>query len=162
MLCLVSSKRRLSANRILTDTGNYETSHLRLNDTLISTSSMTVPLNLSPSIHTYSSASSTTTSSSSSYSTPVEITTSPGPTCVGSITYYSSTPPTVYMTITEAFTVTVTASDVSLTTPAIYTPPPPCLQSVIVPAATPACQSDCPEINSHLTETNTGSAYTST
>src|SRR5271163_3339603 len=99
MLCLVSSKRRLSANRILTDTGNYEATNLRLNDTLISTSSMTVPLNLSPSIHTNSSTSSTTTtssSSSSSYSTPVEITTPPEPTCVGSITYYSSTPPTVY------------------------------------------------------------------
>jgi hypothetical protein len=67
------------------------------------------------------------------------------------------------VTITEAFTVTVTASDVSLTTPAIYTPPPPCLQSVIVPAATSACRANCPENNSfQLTETNTGSAYTST
>src|SRR5271156_1162410 len=105
-------------------TGNFEGSNLRLNDTLISTPSITVPLNLSPSIYTNSSASSTTTSSSSSssYAIPVEIATSPEPTCVGSITYYSSAPPTVYMTITEAFTVTVTASDVSLTTPAIYTP----------------------------------------
>jgi hypothetical protein len=67
------------------------------------------------------------------------------------------------VTITEAFTVTVTASDVSLTTPAIYTPPPPCLQSVIVPAATSACRGNCPENNSfQLTETITGSAYTST
>jgi hypothetical protein len=67
------------------------------------------------------------------------------------------------MTITEAFTVTVTASDVSLTTPAIYTPPPPCLQSVIVPAATSACRVNCPENASYqLSETITGSAYTST
>jgi hypothetical protein len=69
----------------------------------------------------------------------------------------------VYKTITEAFTVTVTASDVSLTTPAIYTPPPPCLQSVIVPTTTSGCRGDCPENASYqLTETNTGSAYTST
>jgi hypothetical protein len=67
------------------------------------------------------------------------------------------------VTITEAFTVTVTASDVSLTTPAIYTPPPPCQQSVIFPvASTPACR-NCPENASEaLTETNIGSAYTST
>lgn len=67
------------------------------------------------------------------------------------------------MTITEAFTITVTASDVSLTTPAIYTPPPPCQQSVIVPAASHSACRNCPAYaTDQPTETNIGSAYTST
>jgi hypothetical protein len=67
------------------------------------------------------------------------------------------------VTITEAFTITVTASNVSLTTPAIYTPPPPCQQSVVPAASHTACRGECPAFQSaQLTETNTGSAYTST
>jgi hypothetical protein len=110
------------------------------------------------------SATSTTSSSVSSNSstTPIDITTSSQASCVGSVTYYSTAPPTVYETTTIPFTVTVTASNVSLTTPPIYTPPPPCYQSLIIPAATTKCDRNCPLYNPSVGETLTGSAYTST
>jgi hypothetical protein len=98
----------------------------------------------------------------SSSTNSIEITTSSQPSCVGSVTYYGTTPPTVYETVTVPFTVTVTAANVSLTTPAIYTPPPPCFQSVMSPAATAKCMRNCPLNNPTAGETATGSAYTST
>ncbi|KIW60685.1 hypothetical protein PV05_00885 [Exophiala xenobiotica] len=55
------------------------------------------------------------------------------PTCAGSVTYFGSVPPTVYLTVTEGFTVTVTASNVSVTeAPTLITPLPAC-QATIMP-----------------------------
>ena len=56
----------------------------------------------------------------------------PRPTCVGSVTYLGSVPPTVFVTVTEGFNVTVTASNVSFTVrPILITPPPACSATVI-------------------------------
>ncbi|KAJ9635719.1 uncharacterized protein PV06_08859 [Exophiala oligosperma] len=64
-------------------------------------------------------------------------TTDDTPSCTGSITYYGSVPPTVYVTVTEGFDVTVTASNVSITdTPTLITPLPYC-QQTIMPGAGP-------------------------
>lgn len=73
------------------------------------------------------------TSPPSSSSTEYTHSTTEVPTCTGSVTYYGSVPPTVYMTVTEGFTVTVTASNVSVTeTPTLVTPLPAC-QATIMP-----------------------------
>jgi hypothetical protein len=141
------------------DLSNYSTTPIDIATSTTSSSDLssysTTPIDI---------ATSTTSSSDlSNYSTtPIDITTSSQPSCVGSVTYYSTTPPTVYETTTIPFTVTVTASNVSLTTPPIYTPPPPCYQSVIVPAATTKCDHNCPFDSPNVGETLTGSAYTST
>ncbi|KIW12064.1 hypothetical protein PV08_09338 [Exophiala spinifera] len=58
------------------------------------------------------------------------------PTCAGSITYYGSVPPTVYITVTEGFNVTVTASNISITdTPTLITPLPYCKQTIMPKAS---------------------------
>ncbi|EXJ84855.1 hypothetical protein A1O3_05530 [Capronia epimyces CBS 606.96] len=58
-------------------------------------------------------------------------------TCTGSVTYYGSVPPTVYVTVTEGFDVTVTASNVSVTdTPTLITPLPAC-EATIMPLIGP-------------------------
>ncbi|KIX00048.1 uncharacterized protein Z518_10975 [Rhinocladiella mackenziei CBS 650.93] len=71
------------------------------------------------------------TSSTTTYTnTPTE-----SSTCTGSVTYYGSVPPTVYVTVTEGFNVTVTASNASMTeTPTLVTPLPAC-QATIMPLA---------------------------
>ncbi|OAL40321.1 hypothetical protein AYO20_00057 [Fonsecaea nubica] len=57
------------------------------------------------------------------------------PTCTGSVTYFGSVPPTVYVTVTEGFNVTMTASNASMTeTPTLITPLPAC-QATIMPIA---------------------------
>lgn len=85
-------------------------------------------------------------SNSSTSSTTTSTNTTETPLCTGSVTYYGSVPPTVYLTVTEGFEVTVTASNVSVTeTPTLVTPLPAC-QATIMPligsfapeAATPA------------------------
>ncbi|KAJ9613235.1 hypothetical protein H2200_003177 [Cladophialophora chaetospira] len=58
--------------------------------------------------------------------------TTPSATCTGSVTYYGSVPPTVYVTVTEGFDVTVTASNVSVSdTATLITPLPACSQTVM-------------------------------
>ncbi|ETI21042.1 hypothetical protein G647_07385 [Cladophialophora carrionii CBS 160.54] len=67
------------------------------------------------------------------YSTSVDLNaTTPSTTCTGSVTYYGSVPPTVYVTVTEGFDVTVTASNVSVTdTPTLVTPLPACSATIM-------------------------------
>jgi hypothetical protein len=55
-----------------------------------------------------------------------------GDQCVGSVTYYGSVPPTVYLTVTEEFSVTVTASNASITASETFiTPPPACISTIL-------------------------------
>ncbi|KIW97937.1 uncharacterized protein Z519_01521 [Cladophialophora bantiana CBS 173.52] len=57
------------------------------------------------------------------------------PTCTGSVTYFGTVPPTVYVTVTEGFDVTVTASNESMTEmPTLITPLPAC-EATIMPLA---------------------------
>ncbi|KAL6243975.1 hypothetical protein RBB50_008844 [Rhinocladiella similis] len=65
-------------------------------------------------------------------------TTDDTPSCTGSVTYYGSVPPTVYVTVTEGFDVTVTASNISVTdTPTLITPLPYCQQTIMPEAGLP-------------------------
>lgn len=63
--------------------------------------------------------------------------TTTSPTCTGSVTYYGSVPPTVYVTVTEGFDVTVAASNISVTdAETIITPLPACSATIMPLAAT--------------------------
>ncbi|EXJ55478.1 hypothetical protein A1O7_08405 [Cladophialophora yegresii CBS 114405] len=85
------------------------------------------------------------------YSTSIDLNaTTPLATCTGSVTYYGTVPPTVYVTVTEGFDVTVTASNVSVTdTPTLITPLPACSATIM-----PMDQSFIP-LMSTIASTNT-------
>lgn len=57
------------------------------------------------------------------------------PTCTGSVTYYGTIPPTVYITVTEGFEVTVTASNASATDSETLITPLPACSATIMPFA---------------------------
>ena len=74
--------------------------------------------------------------SNATYQNTSAATTTSQESCVGSVTYLDSVPPTVYATITESFLVTVSASNASLPPPQLITPPVACTATVIPVAAT--------------------------
>ncbi|KIW63997.1 hypothetical protein PV04_08957 [Phialophora macrospora] len=97
------------------------------------------------------------------YSTYIDLNaTTPSATCTGSVTYYGSVPPTVYVTVTEGFDVTVTASNVSVTdTPMLITPLPACSATIMpmdesfVPLLTPVASTNTnPKVPLVATATN--------
>ena len=69
--------------------------------------------------------------SNATYQNTSAATTTSQESCLGSVTYLDSVPPTVYATTTESVLVTVSASNASLPPPQFITPPVACTATVI-------------------------------